>query len=88
MKRVKLFLDLHKHLASLTKTKVCQGHKKTPMTQNIKENSQPFLTPKKNIEGFNLKHEVPPLWPTFIGERRTTFPKAYGIESEVLLGTL
>jgi hypothetical protein len=37
-----------------------------------------------------LKHEgspnwkviwrVPPLWPTYIGERRTTFAKAYGIK--------
>ncbi len=31
---------------------------------------------------------VPTLWPTYIGERRTTFAKAYGIKNEVLLGTL
>jgi hypothetical protein len=49
-----------------------------------------------------LKYTVPPLWPTYIGERRTPFSKAYGIkvgkpiwdfgqniwdESKVLLGT-
>jgi hypothetical protein len=26
-----------------------------------------------------LKYIVPPLWPTYIGERRTPFSKAYGI---------
>jgi len=26
-----------------------------------------------------LKYRVPPLWPTYIGERRTTFAKAFGI---------
>jgi hypothetical protein len=25
-------------------------------------------------------HIVPPLWPSYIGERRTTFAKAYGIK--------
>jgi hypothetical protein len=43
------------------------------------------------VEGSILKYRVPPLWPTFIGERRTTC--AYGIKvtgkkSEVLLRTL
>jgi hypothetical protein len=32
------------------------------------------------IEGSILKYRVPPLWPTYIGERRTTFAKAYGIK--------
>jgi hypothetical protein len=27
-----------------------------------------------------LKYRDPPLWPTYIGERRTTFAKAYGIK--------
>jgi hypothetical protein len=27
-----------------------------------------------------LKYRVPHLWPTYIGERRTTFAKAYGIK--------
>jgi hypothetical protein len=27
-----------------------------------------------------LKYEVASLWPTYIGERRTTFVKAYGIK--------
>jgi len=27
----------------------------------------------------SLKYGVPPLWPSYIGERRTTFAKAYGI---------
>jgi hypothetical protein len=38
-------------------------------------------------EGSLLKHRVPSLWFTYIGERRTTFAKAYG-KSEVLLGML
>jgi hypothetical protein len=29
------------------------------------------------IEGAILKYRVPPLWPTYIGERRTTLAKAY-----------
>jgi len=33
-----------------------------------------------NIEGSILKYRVPPLWPTYIGERWTTFAKAYGIK--------
>jgi hypothetical protein len=32
------------------------------------------------IKGSNLKYGVPPVWPTFVGERRTTFGKAYGIK--------
>jgi hypothetical protein len=32
------------------------------------------------IEGFILKYTIPPLWPTYIGERRTPFSKAYGIK--------
>jgi len=32
------------------------------------------------VEGFVLKCRVPPLWPKYIGERRTTFAKAYGIK--------
>ncbi len=31
------------------------------------------------IKGYILKYRVPPLWSTYIGERRTTFAKAYGI---------
>jgi hypothetical protein len=27
------------------------------------------------IEGYNLKYRVPPLWPTYIGEMRSTFVK-------------
>jgi len=34
-------------------------------------------TPK--IIGSILKYSVPPLSPTYIGERRTPFSKAYGI---------
>jgi len=32
------------------------------------------------IKGFILKYRVPPLWPTYVGERRTTFGKADGIK--------
>jgi len=32
------------------------------------------------IEGSILKYRVPPLWPTYVGERRTTFVKAFGIK--------
>jgi hypothetical protein len=43
----------------------------------------PSLKKKKlwrlpKVEGSILKYRVPPLWPTYIGERRTTF--AYGIK--------
>jgi hypothetical protein len=34
----------------------------------------------QNKKGSILKFRVPPLWPTYIGERRTTFAKAYGIK--------
>jgi len=32
------------------------------------------------IEGYILKYRVPPLWPTYMGERRTIFAKAYRIK--------
>ncbi len=32
------------------------------------------------MEGPILKYRDPSLWPTYIGERRTTFAKAYGIK--------
>jgi len=32
------------------------------------------------IKGIILKYRVPSLWPTYLGERRTTFAKAYGIK--------
>jgi hypothetical protein len=32
------------------------------------------------IEGSILKYRVPPLWPTYIGERRITFVKENGIK--------
>jgi len=35
-------------------------------------------TPK--TEGFSLNFTVPPFWPTYIGERRTPFFKAYKSE--------
>jgi hypothetical protein len=31
-------------------------------------------------EGSILNCTVPPLWPTYIGQRRTPFSKAYGIK--------
>jgi hypothetical protein len=40
------------------------------------------------IEGSIMKYEVSTLWSTYIGERRTTFAKAYGIKCEVLWGTI
>jgi hypothetical protein len=39
------------------------------------------------IEGSILKYRVPPLWPTYISERRTTIVKASGINREVLWRT-
>jgi len=33
-----------------------------------------------NMEGYILEYRVPALWPMYIGERRTTFAKAYGIK--------
>jgi hypothetical protein len=35
---------------------------------------------KWNYGGSSLKYSVPPLWPTYIGERRITFGKADGIK--------
>jgi hypothetical protein len=32
------------------------------------------------IEGFILNCTIPPLWPTYIGERRTPFSNAYKSE--------
>jgi hypothetical protein len=32
------------------------------------------------VEGSVLKYRVPPLWPTYISERRMTFAKAYQIK--------
>ncbi len=29
-----------------------------------------------------MKYRIPPLWPSYIGERRTTFAKAYGDKSK------
>jgi hypothetical protein len=45
----------------------------------------PIIKKKKlgrlpKIEGSILKCRVLPLWPTYIGERRTTFVKKYGIK--------
>ncbi len=51
------------------------------------------IAPKKmklwrflKIEGFVLIYIVPPLGPTYIGERRTTFAKAHGLEVRCLYG--
>ncbi len=38
------------------------------------------------IEGCVLMYKVSPLRPTYIGERRTTFAKAYGIKVRCLYG--
>jgi hypothetical protein len=43
------------------------------------------ITPKKRNKGDSPKQKalfctVPPLWPTYIGESRTPFSKAYGIK--------
>jgi hypothetical protein len=32
------------------------------------------------IKGYIMKHKVSTLWPSYIGKRRTTFAKAYGIK--------
>jgi hypothetical protein len=32
------------------------------------------------VKGYIFNYRVPPLWPTYIGERRTTFAKSYGIK--------
>ncbi len=47
-----------------------------PITQKIKIK----LWSLPRIECSILNYKVPPLWPTYIGERRTTFAKAYGIK--------
>jgi hypothetical protein len=39
---------------------------------------EPWRLPK--IEGSILKCRGPPLWPTYTGERRTTFSEAYGMK--------
>ncbi len=49
-----------------------------PITQKKKGKKKLWRIPK--IEGFILKSRVSPLWPTYIGERRTTFGKAYRIK--------
>jgi hypothetical protein len=42
------------------------------------------ITPKKietiGVDGSILKYRVPPPWPTYIGDKRKTFAKAYGIK--------
>jgi hypothetical protein len=43
-----------------------------PITQ---KNNNLWRLPK--IEGSNLKYRIPPLWLTYIGDRRTTFAKEY-----------
>ncbi len=45
---------------------------------------QKIKNQKSNYEGSILKYWIPPLWPTYIGDRRTRFAKANGIKSEVL----
>jgi hypothetical protein len=37
-----------------------------------------MMLPK--IQGSILTYRVPPLWPSYISERRTTFAKALGIK--------
>jgi hypothetical protein len=32
------------------------------------------------VDGSILKYKLPPPWPNYIGEKRTTFAKAYGIK--------
>jgi hypothetical protein len=48
-----------------------------PITQ--KKKKKLWSLPK--IEGSILKYRVPPLWPTYIGERRTTFVHAWAFPS-------
>jgi hypothetical protein len=48
-----------------------------------------LITPKKKKtmeapQNRRFYFEVPPLWPTYIGERRTTFAKSIWDKSEVL----
>jgi hypothetical protein len=49
------------------------------------------IVPKKmklwrllKLEGYGLIYIVPPLGPTYIGERRTTFAKTHGLEVRCL----
>jgi hypothetical protein len=42
------------------------------------QKNETMETPK--TEGSILKYIAPPLWPTYIGERRITCAKAYGIK--------
>jgi hypothetical protein len=47
--------------------------------KSLQKKLKPWRLPK--IEGSILKcRGIPPLWPKYIGERRTTFAKAYGIK--------
>jgi hypothetical protein len=55
------------------------------------ENANCPLLPKKmklwrlfKIEAYVLIYIVPPLGPTYIGERKTTFAKAHGLEMRCL----
>jgi hypothetical protein len=50
-----------------------------PMTQKKKKK----LCRLPIIEGFILKYKVPPLWSSYVGERRTTFAKALHIVKDV-----
>jgi hypothetical protein len=62
---------------SLIKKKVlAMSHFDWPITQ---KKMKLWRLPK--IEVSILKYRVPPLWPTYIGERRTTFAKAFGIKA-------
>jgi hypothetical protein len=40
------------------------------------------------IEGYIFKYSVPPLWPTYIGERWKKFAKAYGIKVSAIGNSL
>jgi hypothetical protein len=48
------------------------------LAQHFFEKTKLWRLPK--IEASTLKHGVSPLWPTYVGEKRTTFAKAYGIK--------
>ncbi len=45
---------------------------------SFKQKMKLWWLPK--IEGSILKYNVPPFWPTYIGQRWTTFAKVYGIK--------
>jgi hypothetical protein len=51
-----------------------------PIIQKLK-----LLRVTKN-EGYILRHGVRSLWPTYLGERRTTFAKAYRTSSSLRNG--